>query len=186
MKIDDEIFTKEEVPKRTYKKKFVRSQFVKEFWTMEEVKEFVESQPKNVVPYIIYNNYVSPKNPLTEFITVGFETVEDEISLDCQIVNKVEGLETFVNGLEGKEILFVLETQLTGRVKSDKKFLVITKETKDKIKYVGKNFFDNKSFEMFEKFTLENPKLRIVGMFSRAMRSNKISPQLYFVIFQEG
>jgi len=75
---------------------------------------------------------------------------------------------------------------LTGRVKSDKKFLVITKETKDKIKYVGKNFFDNKSFEMFEKFTLENPKLRIVGMFSRAMRSNKISPQLYFVIFQEG
>jgi len=179
---------KEEVPKRTYKKREVKqSKFVKEFRSFEELKDYIENElPENTVPYYVYSAGVSLKHPMIRFSTVGFKTVEkDAPKISCDILVSGDNFEEYVNKIKGKKIIGVYRDFINKRSKSDLQYLIIMEEADEDIKYIAKNFFVRNSWGTFEQFVKDNPDLEIVYISSRSAKPIRRSAQIYLAIFKK-
>lgn len=178
---------KVEVPKRTYKKREVKqSQYVKEFRSFEEFKDYIENElPENTVPYYIYSAGVSLKHPMIRFATVAFKTVEKAPKISCDILISGDNFEKYINELKGKKIIGVYRDFINKRSKSDLQYLIVMEDTDEDIKYTAKNFFVRNSWVTFEQFVKDNPQLEIVYISSRSAKPIRRSAQIYFAIFKE-
>jgi len=189
-KLKDEVkIESEEVekPKRAYNKKgFKSTQFVKEFRSFEEFKEYIEKDlPTNTIPYYIYSSGVSLKHPMIRFSTVAFKTVEEPTKISCDILVGGEALEEYINNLKGKKIVGISRDFINTRAKSDLQYLVVLEETKEEVKYTAKNFDVRNSWGTFEEFVKNNPTLEIVYLSSRSVKPIRRSSQIYLAIFKE-